>query len=388
MKNIVFIFPAGCFPVPAIDGGAVEALITNLINENDVNQQFVFHVIMCKHKNDTRDFDYSKYKNTKFYNFYQSELKFKIGKYVNAVNKRLNYALPIYSKYENYIVNTVKEINPDFIIYEGSFNAAARKLVKIFGKNKLYLHVHHQITLKKRIDKFFGNMICVSEFIKKDWEQSKKLKGNFNYIVLNNVLTSKNFTEKVSEEQKTVLREKYNIKKDDFVLIYCGRLVKVKGIDILIKAVNHLNNEKIKLLVVGGSAFKNSAQTPFVKNLQEIANKNIIFTGFVDNDKLNQYYAIANLHVVPSVCEEAAGIVALESLAQGIPQLITNSGGLPDYAGKNAVIVNKRVNLQENLECEIMNFVNGKYKDIKNKPQKISDAKDYFNDFVCVINKK
>ena len=37
MKNIAFIFPAGCYPVPAIKGGAVEALITNLIEENEKN---------------------------------------------------------------------------------------------------------------------------------------------------------------------------------------------------------------------------------------------------------------------------------------------------------------------------------------------------------------
>lgn len=387
MKDIVFIFPAGCFPVPAIDGGAVEALITNLINENEINQEFNFHVIMCKHKDDDRDFNYTKYKNTKFYDYYQSDLKFIIGKYVNALNKRSNYLLPIYSSYEKFIIKTINGINPDFVIYEGSFNAAIRKLLKIVGKNKLCLHVHHQIILKYNLEKFFGNMICVSEFIKNDWVQSKKLSSDFNYIVLNNVLTSNNFTEKISESQKQEIRNKYNIKEGDFVVIYCGRLIKEKGVDTLIKAVNHINNEKLKLLIIGGSSFKNSKQTKFVKYLQEIANKNTIFTGFIDNDKLNQYYSIANLHVIPSVCEEAAPVTALESLAQDVPQLITNSGGLPEYVGAGAVMVEKHVNLQESLEKEILNFIEGKYHKNVCNSQRIAGSREYFGNFIDIINK-
>ncbi|MBR4998808.1 MAG: glycosyltransferase family 4 protein, partial [Clostridia bacterium] len=363
MKNIVFVFNPECYPVPAINGGAVEALVTNLINENEIQQKFNFHVIMCKHSTDNTKYDYSNYKHTKFYDFYQTDFKFKTNKLVNAINKRLNYALPLYSAYENFILSKVNEINPDFVIYEGVFNSTVRKLKNSLGKEKLVLHVHHQILPKFKLDKHFGRMLCVSEFVKRDWQQSQKLNEDFKYQILNNVLTSTTFKNKLTETEKKDLQQKLNIKENDFVVVYCGRLIKEKGIDVLIKAIKTLNKDNLKLMIIGASAFKNSKMTPFVEELKEIVgeNKNVFFTGFVPNEELYKYYSLANLQVIPSVWEEVAGIVALEGRAVGLPQVITNSGGLPEYASKNAIILEKGENLQENLQKEILKFYNGEY---------------------------
>lgn len=389
MKNIVFILNPGCYPVPAINGGAVEALVTNLINENEQQKKFIFHVIMCKNVNDKTNYDYSDYKYTKFYNFYQKDFNFKFGRIVNGVNKRLNYALPLYSPYERFLLSTIKKINPDHIIFEGSFNSTVRKLRKIYGKDKLSLHIHHQMKPKYKIDKYFGNMISCSEFIKKDWQDSKKLADNFNYLILNNVLTSTNFKNKVSIEEKTALRKKLGIKDKDFVVVFCGRLIEVKGVDILIKAIQSLNNKNIKLMIIGESGFKNSKITPYVEDLKNLVgeDKNIIFTGYVDNPELYKYYSIANLQVICSICEEAAPVNAIEGCAIGLPQLITNSGGLPEYANKNAIIVDKSNNLQEKLSSEIKNFYDGKYNSIDFANEKIGDQTDYYNQFKDLMNK-
>ena len=383
MKNIVFVFNPECYPVPAINGGAVEALVTNLINENEIQQKFNFHVIMCKHSTDNTKYDYSNYKHTKFYDFYQTDFKFKTNKLVNAINKRLNYALPLYSAYENFILSKVNEINPDFVIYEGVFNSTVRKLKNSLGKEKLVLHVHHQILPKFKLDKHFGRMLCVSEFVKRDWQQSQKLNEDFKYQILNNVLTSTTFKNKLTETEKKDLQQKLNIKENDFVVVYCGRLIKEKGIDVLIKAIKTLNKDNLKLMIIGASAFKNSKMTPFVEELKEIVgeNKNVFFTGFVPNEELYKYYSLANLQVIPSVWEEVAGIVALEGRAVGLPQVITNSGGLPEYASKNAIILEKGENLQENLQKEILKFYNGEYANLV-EDEKIAGAKEYYNQFV------
>jgi spore coat protein SA len=383
MKNIAFIFPAGCYPVPAIKGGAVEALITNLIEENEKNKKFIFHVIMCKYKSDKTNYDYSGYKYTKFYDFYQGDKQFKFDRLVNAINKRLNYAIDFYSPYEKFIIRTVKDINPEQIIFEGTFNVSVKKLKKLFSKEKIILHVHHQILPKYKLDKHIGSMLCVSEFIKQDWIDSGKMSDDFDYKVLNNVLTSDNFFNKISSEEKKELKLKYNLTDDDFVLVYCGRLVKEKGIGVLINAIKNLKEKNIKLMIIGESGFKNSNITPFVSEIKEMVcdDERVFFTGFIDNHELYKYYSIANLQVIPSLCEESAGLVALEGRAVGLPQLITNSGALPDYASKKAVIVNKEKNLQENLESEIQNFFNGKYsKEIKSE-KNIPGAEEYYEQF-------
>ena len=388
MKNIVFVFNPGCYPVPAINGGAVEALVTNLINENEIQQQFNFHVIMCKNTNDKTNYDYSNYKYTKFYDYYQKDFNFKFDRIVNGVNKRLNYALPLYSNYEKYILSTIKSINPDQVIFEGSLNSTVRKLRKLYGKNKLSLHVHHQMKPKYKIDKYFGNMISCSEFVKRDWQNSNKLSNNFNYQILNNVLTSSNFKNKTSTEEQNMLRKKLGINNDDFVVVFCGRLLEVKGVDILIKAIKDLNNKNIKLMIIGESGFKNSKITPYVEYLKNLVgeDKNVIFTGYVDNPELYKYYSLANLQVICSICEEAAPVTAIEGCAVGLPQLITNSGGLPEYANKNAIIVDKSYDLQKKLSEEIKNFYDGKYKNLNFKNQKIGTLSDYYNQFKDLMN--
>ncbi|MBE5740948.1 MAG: glycosyltransferase family 4 protein [Clostridiales bacterium] len=386
MKDIVFVLNIGCYPVPAIKGGAVESLLTALIDENEKQKKFNFHVIMCKDKNDITQYDYSSYQNTKFYDYYQGGLKFKIGRIVNGVNKRLNYALPLYSAYEKFIIKTIDKINPDFMVFEGSFNATLRKLSKKYDKDKLILHVHHQILPKYKIDKYFGRMWCVSEFIKNDWIASKKLSPDFKYQVLNNVLTSYSFYNEISKEEIKDLREKLGFADDDFVVIYCGRLVEVKGIDILVKAIKEIDNEHIKLMVVGESGFKDSKPQPFIQTLKDIVcnDDKIVFTGYVENKDLYKYYSIADLQVIPSVWEEAAGIVALEGKVRGLPQIITNSGGLPEYARKDAVVLDKEDNLQQNLVKEISNFYNRKYDFDKTKAFAPS-VKEYYEQFIKII---
>ncbi|MBQ8615803.1 MAG: glycosyltransferase family 4 protein, partial [Clostridia bacterium] len=224
-------------------------------------------------------------------------------------------------------------------------------------------------------------------FIKRDWQASKILKEDFKYQIFNNVLTSNTFNNKLNAEEKKSLMEKYNINENDYVVVYCGRLIKEKGIDVLIKAVKQLNIENLKLLIIGESAFKNSSPTPFVEEIKTIIgdDKRFIFTGFVDNKELYKYYSLANVQVIPSVWEEVAGIVALEGRAVGLPQIVTNSGGLTEYASKDAIVLDKSNKLQEQLEKEILKFYHKEY-NFKTNSENIAGAKDYYKQFEELIN--
>ena len=70
-------------------------------------------------------------------------------------------------------------------------------------------------------------------------------------------------------------------------------------------------------------------------------NDNIEHIGYVSNDKLKDYYTLSDVLVIPSLCEEAAGLVAIEGMACGTPIIATRSGGMPEYTGDAAIIVEK-----------------------------------------------
>ncbi len=107
-----------------------------------------------------------------------------------------------------------------------------------------------------------------------------------------------------------LITEKYGLKKDGYISVV-SRLTAEKGIHYLIDAYGKINTDK-KLVIAGDT----SDTDDYVKCLKEKAagNHNIIFTGFVSGDTLNEIYSNSYLNVLPSDLE-GMSLCLLESLA-------------------------------------------------------------------------
>ena len=57
----------------------------------------------------------------------------------------------------------------------------------------------------------------------------------------------------------------------------------------------------------------------------------VVFTGRVDHEKLESYYAAARLVVVPSRWPEPFGMVGIEAMARGRPVVAFDTGGIGDW---------------------------------------------------------
>jgi len=93
------------------------------------------------------------------------------------------------------------------------------------------------------------------------------------------------------------IRHQFKIKKKDFVIIYTGKIIKEKGIDILFKAFNFLNKKNIYLLLVGDgpSDYKNFC----LKLVNLKLHGNIIWAGWQKQETLPAYYSAADVAVWP-----------------------------------------------------------------------------------------
>ena len=107
-----------------------------------------------------------------------------------------------------------------------------------------------------------------------------------------------------------LITEKYNLTKDGYIVVV-SRLTAEKGIHYLIDAYSKIKTDK-KLVIAGDT----SDTDDYVKMLKEKAggNPNIIFTGFVSGDILNEIYSNAYIAVLPSDLE-GMSLCLLESLA-------------------------------------------------------------------------
>ena len=395
--KVALIMPWWSHHVPSTSGGAIVSLMSMLINENEKSDKCTIYCVQKDvNKEQKKEIVANKYK--------QTELVFvKYNKLINAfqrglcrllsflhIKNDLPYLFPL--NYQKKVFKQVKKINPDVIIFQNYLDADIKQYIKEFGKEKLYYHVHTMDEPKYHIEKYLAGIIGVSRFIKTDYEEFAGLDENLNDYVLPNCVNEKYFSRHITEEQRDALRTLFGFSKEDLVVIYCGRMLESKGVDKLIESILQ-TPQNIKLLIVGSSHFKTKKKSPFMYNIQKIADENpskIKLTGYIDQDKLYQYYGIADLQVVPTIIEEAAGLVVIEGQLCGVPQIVTRSGGMPEYITKDTVVIERDGELVGNLRDEIMRL--SKDKKLLNKMSQSSlehskayTSQGYYNNFVEIV---
>ena len=168
----------------------------------------------------------------------------------------------------------------------------------------------------------------VSNYLKKEL---KKVSG-INSKVVYNKIDSKRFHKNIDSKK---VRKKYNIKQDDKVLLYVGRIAPHKGVHLLIKSFNLIKKQypNSKLIIVGKPTFDK-----YFNNLKNLS-KDIIFTGFVPDEDLPHYYASCNLYTTASLWE-GFDLPAAEAQACGKKVVAFNIGSHPEIV-KNGILVKK-----------------------------------------------
>lgn len=132
------------------------------------------------------------------------------------------------------------------------------------------------------------------------------------------------------------------------IILYTGRLVQVKGLDLLLNAFSHIPTN-YKLVIVGEGNEKNNL-------LQQCKQLNItdqvIFAGYYSGTALYAWYDLANFFILPSRYEPF-GAVVNEALVYGCPVVASKYIGALDFiTSSNGVIFDP---LDENNFIEILN---------------------------------
>ena len=146
--------------------------------------------------------------------------------------------------------------------------------------------------------------------------------------VIPNAIDLNSFKEK-DEKKSLKIKRRYNLKEEDKIILYVGRVAQEKSIDKIIKALAIIKRKsinRVKLLIVGkGPAMDELIQLGKRLGLED----DIIFTGSVSNEEIHHYYKIAYLFAITST-SESFGIVIIEALASGIPVLAVRAPGAVD----------------------------------------------------------
>jgi glycosyltransferase involved in cell wall biosynthesis len=138
------------------------------------------------------------------------------------------------------------------------------------------------------------------------------------------------------------LRRELGLPEDDRVFVYTGRLVRYKGLPLLLRAWRELAARRtgIRLLLVGsGGADMHNCEAELKEYVRaNDLSEGVVFTGAVDS--VHRYLQAADAFVFPTE-DEAFGISLIEAMACGLPAVTTSTGGIRDIArdGENALVV-------------------------------------------------
>lgn len=117
--------------------------------------------------------------------------------------------------------------------------------------------------------------------------------------------------------------------QDKKIVLFFGYLTGYKGIELLIDAFNFIDDKEIMLIIAGGEHPRlkdDESYKKYIEELKKKANntgKNIIFTGFVSEEKIAAYFSAADLVVCPyTVFMASSGPLSL-SLAYLRPFIVS-----------------------------------------------------------------
>jgi glycosyltransferase involved in cell wall biosynthesis len=122
-------------------------------------------------------------------------------------------------------------------------------------------------------------------------------------------------------------------------VLFVGRLAKIKGVDILPKAVALAKKElpDLCLHIIGDGPLKSKIEE--LTTNYDLTN-NLVLHGFVPESIKQEFYYSVDFVVIPSLCEPF-GLTILEAMVAGKPVVAANRGAFPEliYNGENGFLV-------------------------------------------------
>ena len=242
------------------------------------------------------------------------------------------------------LVKISNQFKPD-IIYLNSrveFKAGVRDAITIFlvrtfyFKKVLFMIKSHgsdldifesrNIIIRKIILPYLKNRVSAWLFL--STEEKRKV-NELNYLSPAKVFITKNIVRKNQFKINPNFRNKHHIPIDHKILLFVGRVINEKGIFEVVDAFAKLNiNEKATLIVVGDGSDLDSVKD----NVEQLKlNHKVVFTGFIPEQEVVEYYANSDILVFPTFFPEGFPMALFNSVAAGLSIITTPTRAATDF---------------------------------------------------------
>ncbi len=248
-----------------------------------------------------------------------SQTEFGVGTFARIIAKQFNIPL----------VHTYHTMYEDYVHYitHGYFNKSSKKIVE-------YLTIFY-------CDKTISELIVPTKKAYDLFKEKYKVDRNV-YIVPTGIEVEKFYRENNKKLDIVSKRKSLGIDKDDFVVLFVGRIGSEKNIELLLSSMRSLSGSlpKMKLLIVGSGPDLGNYQEYIKKYKLE---KKVIFTGAVPWENIQDYYMVADVFTTASHTE-TQGLTVVEAMAASLPVVCVSDESFQDTVidGLNGLVFNNR----------------------------------------------
>lgn len=225
-----------------------------------------------------------------------SQTEFAIGSFARLFAKQYN--IPV--------VHTYHTMYEDYVHYitKGYFNKSSKKIVEYL--TKFYC------------DKTISELIVPTKKAYDLFKQKYNVQRNI-HIIPTGIEIERFYKENIDSKKVSTLKKQYNIKRNDFILIFVGRIAEEKNIPFIIDVMSDLivKHNNLKMLIIGDGPDKEKYEK-YTK--EKKCEKNIIFTGKVPWNDIPNYYNIGSAFISASTTE-TQGLTIIEAMGASLPAL-------------------------------------------------------------------
>ena len=217
-------------------------------------------------------------------------------------------------------------------------------LNKLTKRNLIIVMVHHLPSfnydklIKRGISKYFESiqLNCANAVICNSFSTEESIRTELN----NNIPIYRIYP--AFDYYKKPERTKKN--SDVLRLLFVGTLYERKGLEYLIKAIELIDMDNFILDLIGSKTL-NPKYVQSLKSLVKSINlqSKVKFHGTVSDSELHQYYADADIFIMPSIWE-GYGMSIIEAHYNKLPVIASNIGGIVEIIkdGINGYLVEPR----------------------------------------------
>ena len=231
------------------------------------------------------------------------------------------------------LIEKARSLNPDIIITDGFFQWTYAALflrafhaiphvmlyerTKYIERNAQWYRILYRKLAMKWIDAIGCSGRLCGEYVESLGFPKEKI--SYGHMVADTEGLSKAL---LTTEMGKIESLKQHLGITNTVYFYTGQMIPRKGVKELLSAWKEFNNRDATLLLCGNGPSKSE----YEKYCKDNKLANVIFLGYISYDLIHEYYALADIFIIPTL-EDNWSLVVSEAMTIGLPVITSYYNG-------------------------------------------------------------